>query len=1834
MNMKRWLGIFALAGQVVSAPASLATYDALITSDAAGGLVPIARLTSALTFAGTDRAAFDFGVSAGDVTMEFILEGDPAATSSAYLAVGTNAASNLRYELYNNTGQLGFTQLGVADYAFTPVVPSPTVATHLAYVWNAGSRTMSLYRNGALAGTRADVDAGFAMPTGAGWLGANVNNSENMVGTIHRLTVYPGRVSPEILQHHADTFNDKVPPPVIVSFQAAPDVVFTPGSTTLTWEVQNAEAVLLNGANVSGLPGIVFSPGVTTTYVLLATNSGGSTTQSLTVPVNPPPVIKSFSATPGYLNAGQTTTLAWHVNFAQAITITPGIGSVIAQTSNGMGATNLQPTTTTTYTLTANNGFGATNAQVTVHLVQPASHLVISEFMANDQTLLADEDEEHSGWLEIHNPTATAVNLHGYFLTDAKNDPTQWALPATNLPAHAYLVVFASGKDRATPGAPLHTNFRLKNSGEYLALVGPGPVVLHAFDPAFPPQRADISYGLLGADPARVQYFGVPTPGQANDETPPPPDAPQFSLPGGTFTQSFQLGLSTTEPGAEIRFTLDGSVPTATNGLSYTLPVLITNSTRIRAITIAEGRTSPVSGTSFIKLAPELAGYTSPLPIMVIENFGAGVVPQKGWSGSGAGIQQVPRQPATWVTFARGTNGVSTLTNAPQMLTPVGIRGRGAYSSQWQQKPYSVEAWDEAGEEADVAPLDLPAHADWVLYYPDPDQTRDPTLLFNTFAYELSQHMGNYAVRFRWVEAFVNEDGGDLSLADRRGVYAIMERVARGKNRLDFQKLSADGTTGGWLLNINRMDAEPETGWPAANGATQPQFFHTAGPNRIVETAPNTSYSPVPGDDQPQQWNAYFNFDHPKGYTINPAQRAAIEGWFTQFEDVLYNDSLWRHPTNGYRRYLVERDFIDYFIMNVLTRNGDGLLISMFPWKGDDGKLRMGPCWDYNWNSYYVSGGPTGSLMHRANRLWYPRLFADPDFQQAYIDRWWELRRGPLRNADMTAIVDRQAAEITPAEALLNGLPSEAEWTSRLAQLKTWLTERADWIDGNYLRPPSFNQDGGTVPDGFNVTLTGSGGTIYYTTDGSDPRASGGGLSVAAHVYSAPLVIHASTQVRARIRNGADWSGLTSAFFYTPQNLTTLVVTEIMYNPAPFGLWTSDDLEFIELKNTGVETLNLAGVSFTAGITFTFPSGSLLSPGACIVLVRNPAAFQARYPGAPIGGVYTGKLANSGETLRVSSGATPLFDFDYSDRAPWPLLADGYGFSVVPRDPAARPNSGNGADWRASAAPGGSPGADDPAPAWPGVVINEILTHTDPPQVDSVELFNPAVQPVNVGGWFLSDDGAAPQKFRIPDNTIIPAGGYLVFTEADFNPTPPTALNFSLSSHGEDLYLTDADAAGNFTGYGHGLNFGAAANGVSFGRQVNSAGEEQFPAQILTTLGGTNVGPRVGPVVFTEIMYHPAPGDEEFIELQNVSAIAQPLFDVDNPTNTWKLKGLAFDFPPNVVLPPGGLALIVNTDPVAFRTKYSVPVSVPVLGPGSGQLQDGGERLQLQRPDRPDDSGVPYITVEEVRYDDEFPWPADAAGSGASLQRILPTAYGNDPINWTSGAPTPGQHFLAGEPPVIIQKPLSQSVVPGAAVTLSVAITNTATLPIHYSWWRNHTPVPDGAAWLQSHIAFLTIPDAQPPFTNYTVWVTNTAGVAQTVEAPAILTFLADSDGDGLPDVWESAHGLAPNNAADAQLDLDGDGLLNWQEYLAGTDPADPNSYLKIDSITADAVAALTFHARADKTYTIEFTDALPAASWTRLADRVAQPVDRDETVIDSDYHTNRFYRLVTPRRP
>ncbi len=155
-----------------------------------------------------------------------------------------------------------------------------------------------------------------------------------------------------------------------------------------------------------------------------------------------------------------------------------------------------------------------------------AQAVVITEFLAENRDGLLDEDGDSSDWIEVQNQGAVTVNLDGWHLSDDSEELRKWGFPPTELLPGEYLLVFASGKDRATAGSQLHTNFRLDKGGEFLGLVEPGGVEpIHAYAPAYPPQRTGISYGF-SQRAAQVNYvssgsparFTVPVDGRTGPE--------------------------------------------------------------------------------------------------------------------------------------------------------------------------------------------------------------------------------------------------------------------------------------------------------------------------------------------------------------------------------------------------------------------------------------------------------------------------------------------------------------------------------------------------------------------------------------------------------------------------------------------------------------------------------------------------------------------------------------------------------------------------------------------------------------------------------------------------------------------------------------------------------------------------------------------------------------------------------------------------------------------------------------------------------------------------------------------------------------------------------------------------------------------------------------------------------------------------------------------------------------------------------------------------------------------------------------------------------------------
>jgi hypothetical protein len=287
----------------------------------------------------------------------------------------------------------------------------------------------------------------------------------------------------------------------------------------------------------------------------------------------------------------------------------------------------------------------------------------------------------------------------------------------------------------------------------------------------------------------------------------------------------------------------------------------------------------------------------------------------------------------------------------------------------------------------------------------------------------------------------------------------------------------------------------------------------------------------------------------------------------------------------------------------------------------------------------------------------------------------------------------------------------------------------------------------------------------------------------------------------------------------------------------------------------------------------------------------------------------------------------------------------------------------------------------------------------------------------DIGGWWLTDDPETPAKYRIPAGTKVPAKGYKLLDERDFNRDTTADNSFNFSENHDEAWLF-ADSSGCAKGHCHGLEFGALENGLSVGRFVTSDGSEYFPVQSNKTLGAANAGPKAWPVIISEVMYHSQVDTLDFLEVMNVSSGSVALFDTLRPANTWKIEGLGFKFPAGVTLAKGEAALVVpfSSDTARVRAAYGVAASVRIFK-ADGELSNSADSLALAKPEdpylkdgaAPGDSTIPYMIMDQVFYMDGGPWPGGADGKGESLQRKDPAAFGSEPKNWNDSLPTAGK---------------------------------------------------------------------------------------------------------------------------------------------------------------------------------------------------------------------------------
>jgi CotH kinase protein len=369
----------------------------------------------------------------------------------------------------------------------------------------------------------------------------------------------------------------------------------------------------------------------------------------------------------------------------------------------------------------------------------------------------------------------------------------------------------------------------------------------------------------------------------------------------------------------------------------------------------------------------------------------------------------------------------------------IGIEYRGNSSLKFPKKQYGFETWDDNDDDKDVSLLGFPAESDWILHAPYSDKT----MMRNHFAYWLSNSIGRYAPRTTYVEAFINEEGPGNISDHYWGVHLLMEKIKRGKKRVDVAKLephqnSDSEISGGYILNLDFDKNNPS--------------------DCIADPIPNTS--------------SCLRLVYPDFEDASDEQKAWIGNYIQQFEKALAGADF-KDPAIGYKKYIDVDSFVDYLILHELFKNDDGLRRSTFMHKDRNGKLNMGPYWDCNICmgnvAYHGSGNTDGWILERivqdypeAIPFWWSRLLEDSDFKERLSQRWQSLRADVLSTHKMISKIEETAQLLKEAAkrnderwptlgvyVKFNAEPLGDTYAEEVEQLEDWITQRAIWIDEN-----------------------------------------------------------------------------------------------------------------------------------------------------------------------------------------------------------------------------------------------------------------------------------------------------------------------------------------------------------------------------------------------------------------------------------------------------------------------------------------------------------------------------------------------------------------------------------------------------------------------------------------------------------------------------------------------------------------------------------------------------------------------------------------------------------------
>lgn len=1017
----------------------------------------------------------------------------------------------------------------------------------------------------------------------------------------------------------------------------------------------------------------------------------------------------------------------------------------------------------------------------------------ISEFMAENDDTLVDEDGDHSDWIEIWNSTGSTLNLSTYFLTDDPALPNKWAFPAWTLGSNKYLVVFASQKDRTPAQAVagqdnagtlaqprLHTNFNLSNNGEYLALTKSngmgGYTTVHEFSPTYPEQSGDVSYGISEGD-AYVGYMETPTPGFTNAVTYTGfVGDTVFSVQRGRYSAPFNLTLSTATVGATIRYTLDGSIPTMNTGLVYSSPINIANTKVVRAAAFKAGwKSSNVDTKSYLFVDDVV---TQDVNHAVALGFPAGAVNGQSFrygmsvanvTAGGGNLQALKNALSAAPSVFLSTDVGNLVSPTTGIYTHPDQRGL-----EWE-RPASMEMINAAGTSEFQIDCGIrirggasrsygnSKHAFHAYFRGLYDGNLKYRLFGSTGAREFNQIDLRCEQNYSWSKdgsnqnSLIREEWSRLTQRDmdqpyaRHGFYHLyINGVYWGifnweeRTEADFGESYFGGSKDNWDTvksagSSGGYDTEMTDGNFAAwhslytqaialkNDATEvgrtAKLMQMMGKN--PDGTPNASYPVLLDIENLADYQLVIFYDGSFDAPMSTFLSNASNNWFGIRD---------RAGNRGFAFFAHDNEHgMDSTGTNSYNRIG--------PW-GGSGNNNWGQG-QYNSRETMSNGYYSKSNPHYLHEL----LCFSAEYRTRFADRVHRhfFNAGALTTVKSVARVTELANQIDPiihAEAarwgstglhkntwantakatVLNfvnnggaipgGHPAltAGDRTSIVLQLLKGYQEPVGTSKALYpaiLAPTFSGQFGGNVASGyaFNITNPNGTGTLYYTKNGSDPRAIGGGVTAGALTGASPIPVTLTDTgtIKARVFNNATstWSAMTEAEFIVgvPASATNIAISQLHYNPA-----SSDDLtEFIEVMNVGATNVDLTNCRFAFGVEFTFPAGFVLAPGARGLVVADLAAFTAAYPTVPaakIAGTFqlgTG-LNNTLEQIQLVTPTNDIIrDFTYRDSGLWPKSPDGDGPSLVLKRPLSTPipDHDEPLNWRPSYAIGGTPGVSD-----------------------------------------------------------------------------------------------------------------------------------------------------------------------------------------------------------------------------------------------------------------------------------------------------------------------------------------------------------------------------------------------------------------------------------------------------------------------------------------------------------------------------------------------------------